>query len=111
MKLLIVGSRSITDFDLTPHIPADGDTVISGGAGGVDCLAEEYADHHRLTKFIVRPRYDLYGRGAPLRRNQQMVDMADAVLIIWDGCSKGTAFTLNYAKKLDKPVTLIQTNV
>ena len=40
MKLLIVGSRSITDFDLTPHIPADVDTVISGGAGGVDCLAE-----------------------------------------------------------------------
>jgi nucleoside 2-deoxyribosyltransferase len=40
-----------------------------------------------------------------------MVDMADAVLIIWDGCSKGTAFTMNYAKKLDKPVTLIQTNV
>ena len=33
MKLLIVGSRSITDFDLSPYVPADVDTVISGGAG------------------------------------------------------------------------------
>ena len=30
MKLLIVGSRSITDFDLSPYISADVDTVISG---------------------------------------------------------------------------------
>ncbi len=108
MKLLIVGSRSITDFDLTPHIPADIDTVISGGAGGVDCLAEQYADRCRLSKFIVRPRYDLFGRAAPLKRNQQMVDMADAVLVIWDGHSKGTQYTLNYAKKQNKPITLIQ---
>lgn len=28
MKLLIVGSRSITDFDLSPYIPADTDTIM-----------------------------------------------------------------------------------
>ena len=50
MKLLVVGSRSITDFDLSPHIPPEVDTIISGGAGGVDTLAEEYADRHRLSK-------------------------------------------------------------
>ena len=65
MKLLIVGSRSLTSFDLAPHIPPDVDTVISGGAGGIDSLAEQYADAHRLSKCILRPRYDLYGRGAP----------------------------------------------
>ena len=35
MKLLVVGSRSITDFDLSPYITEDVDTIISGGAGGV----------------------------------------------------------------------------
>ena len=35
MKLLIVGSRGITDFDLTPYIPSEADTIISGGADGV----------------------------------------------------------------------------
>ena len=107
MKLLIVGSRSITDFDLSPYIPAEVDTVISGGAYGVDSLAERYADLHRLSKYILRPRYDLYGRSAPLVRNEQMVDMADAVLIIWDGYSRGTQYTLNYTKKMNKPIKVI----
>ena len=108
MKLLIAGSRSITEFDLSPYIPSDVDTVISGGADGIDHLAEQYADAHRLSKYIIRPRYDLYGRAAPLKRNQQMIDMADAILVIWDGISKGTRHTLDYAKKQNKPIMLIQ---
>ncbi|MBQ9117280.1 MAG: hypothetical protein IJY04_09675 [Clostridia bacterium] len=108
MKLLIVGSRSITNFDLSPYISADVDTVISGGAGGIDSLAERYADTHRLSKYILRPRYSLYGRSAPLKRNEEMVDMADAVLVIWDGCSKGTQYTLKYTKKINKPITIVQ---
>lgn len=108
MKLLIVGSRSITDFDLSPYISAEVDTVISGGAGGIDSLAEQYADVHRLSKYIIRPRYDIYGRSAPLKRNEQMVDSADAVLVIWDGHSKGTQYTLKYARKKDKPIVLVQ---
>ena len=107
MKLLIVGSRSITNFDLSPYITENVDTVISGGAGGADSLAEQYADLHRLSKYILRPRYDLYGRAAPLKRNEQMVDIADALLVIWDGRSKGTQYTLKYAKKMKKQVTLV----
>ena len=90
MKLLIVGSRSIEKFDLSPYVSDEVDTIISGGAVGIDNLAERYADEHRLSKYIIRPRYDLFGRSAPLRRNEQMVDMADALLVVWDGHSKGT---------------------
>lgn len=108
MKLLIVGSRSIKSFDLSPYIPTEIDTVISGGAGGIDSLAEQYADLHRLSKYILRPRYDLYGRAAPLKRNEQMVDMADAMLIVWDGHSKGTQHTLKYTQKMNKPTTLVK---
>ena len=108
MKLLIIGSRGIADFDLSPYISEDVDTIISGGASGIDSLAERYADLHCLSKYILRPRYDRYGRSAPLKRNEQMVDMADAVLVIWDGCSKGTQYTLKYAKRTNKPVTLVQ---
>ena len=107
MKLLVVGSRSITDFDLSVFIPDEVDTVISGGANGIDALAEEYADRHRLSKYIFRPRYDLYGRAAPIRRNEQMVDFCDAVLVIWDGHSKGTQHTVNYANKVKKPITVV----
>ena len=107
MKLLISGSRSITEFDLSPYIGEDVDALISGGAVDIDRLAEEYADKHRLSKYIVRPQYKIYGRGAPLKRNEMMVDMADAVLIIWDGRSRGALYTKEYAVKKNKLVTFI----
>ena len=107
MKLLIAGSRSITDFDLSPYVPDDVDTIISGGASGVDSLAEKYADLHRLSKYIMRPLYSKYKRAAPLKRNEEMVDIADAVLIVWDGHSKGAQYTLKYARKMNKKVILI----
>ncbi len=108
MKLLIAGSRSITEFDLSPYIPPEVDTIICGGAEGIDMIAEEYADGQRLSKYIFRPRYDRYGRAAPIKRNMQMVDLADAVLIIWDGRSNGTRYTMDYAKKKNKPVTIVR---
>ena len=108
MKLLIVGWRSIEKFDLSLYIGADVDTIISGGANGIDALAENYADQHRLSKYIIRPRYELYGRAAPLYRNKQMVDMADSILVIWDGHSRGAQSTIKYAKDANKEITVIQ---
>ncbi len=107
MKLLIVGSRSITSFDLSPYISKEADTIISGGASGIDSLAEQYADMHRLSKYIIRPCYNRFGRAAPLKRNEQMIDMADEILIIWDGHSKGTKYTIQYAIKTNKPLTVV----
>ena len=40
-----------------------------------------------------------------------MTEMADAVLIIWDGYSKGTQYTLNYAKKMHKSITLVKVDL
>lgn len=110
MKLLVVGSRSITEFDLSPYIQSNVDAIISGGACGIDRLAEQYADQRRISKYILRPQYHLYGRAAPLKRNMQMVDMADATLVIWDGRSRGVQHTLKYIKKVGKPLTLVQTD-
>ncbi len=70
MKLLIVGSRSITDFDLSPYIPEDVDIIISGGASGVDTIAERYSDKNNISKLILRPDYKKYGLFAPLKRNE-----------------------------------------
>ena len=107
MKLLIVGSRSIEKFDLSPYIPSETDFIISGGANGIDRLAEEYADKHRISKLILRPQYERYGKAAPLKRNEAMVDIADAILVIWDGVSKGTQYTVNYSIKKQKQIQII----
>lgn len=107
MKLLIVGSRDIKGFDLSQYISGDVDTIISGGASGVDSLAEKYADRHGISKYIIRPRYDLFGRRAPLKRNEEMVDIADELLVIWNGRSRGTQYTIRYAEGCNKPMRVI----
>lgn len=108
MKLLIAGSRSIKTLDISPFIPEGTDFIISGGAIGVDTLAERYADVHRLSKLILRPDYASFGKGAPLVRNKTMVEIADQVLIFWDGVSRGTKFTADYAARLGKKVIMIR---
>lgn len=107
MVLLIAGSRSITDFDISPYIPEDTHLIVSGGANGIDKLAEKYADKKRISKLILQPQYELYGRAAPLKRNDLMVNVCNRVLIFWDGKSKGTKHTIDYAKKLGKPVDIV----
>ena len=108
MKLLIAGSRSIKEFDLTPYVPEEVDLIICGGAEGVDSIAEEYADTHRMSKLVLRPHYELYGRAAPLKRNEKMIEIADAVLVVWDGKSRGARYTAAYAKKKNKPITEVK---
>ena len=107
MKILIAGSRTIDIFDLSPYIPKETTLIISGGAPGIDTLAEKYADEHKISKLILLPQYNLYGKAAPIKRNRTMVDIADTVIIIWDGQSHGTKYTLQYAKKENKNVILI----
>ena len=107
MKLLVAGSRSIKEFDLSPYIPDDVDEIISGGANGIDAIAEKYADDHRISKHIIRPKYHLYKKGAPIKRNREMVDLADAVLVIWDGKSRGAMSTASYAEEKSIPLTVI----
>lgn len=102
MKLLIAGSRSIKNFDLTKYVPPNTTLIISGGATGIDTLAEKFADTHIIPKQIILPDYSLYGKQAPIVRNKLMVDLADSVLVIWDGKSHGAKITADYAKKLNK---------
>ena len=99
MKLAIIGSRSITNLDISPYIPEGVSMIISGGAKGVDTLAETYADKHRLSKCIFRPRYDKYPpKVAPLIRNDLIVNECDEMIVFWDGKSRGTSSTINKAK-------------
>lgn len=107
MKLMIAGSRTIENIDISPYISDDTELIISGGAKGIDALAEQYADKHRISKLILRPKYKLYQRRAPLIRNDEMVDMCDKVLVFWDGKSRGTKHTIDYAKRTGKPIDII----
>ncbi|MBE6662242.1 MAG: DUF2493 domain-containing protein [Ruminococcaceae bacterium] len=106
MKIAVVGSRTITNVDLAPYL-TDCDEIISGGARGVDACAAAYAKEHGIQLTEILPKYERYGRAAPILRNKEIVDAADQILIFWDDKSRGTASVIEYAKKSKKEYQLI----
>ena len=103
MKVAIVGSRGLWLKDFSAYLPEDTTEIVSGGARGIDSCAAAYARRSglKLTEFL--PDYDQFGRGAPLRRNVEIVNYADLVLIFWDGTSPGSRFVVDQCKKQGKP--------
>ncbi len=108
MKIAIVGSRSIKAIPLSEMLPRECTEIVSGGAIGVDTCAAEYAKAHglKLTEFL--PEYERYGRSAPLKRNDQIVQYADEVYAFWDGVSRGTMYTLRKCAQAGKPYRLFR---
>ena len=80
MKVAVIGSRNLTIENLGQYLPKETTEIVSGGAMGVDTCARKYASENglKLTEFL--PEYQKYGRGAPLKRNLQIIDYADCVL-------------------------------
>ena len=110
MKLLVTGSRGWTDkekiFDWFNQYEGDIDLIIHGGAKGVDTFAEEYAIKNNINSRIVRPvksHIPVYY----LHRNAEMIGMCDEVVAFWDGESRGTKFTIDYARARGKKVTVV----
>ena len=106
MKIAIIGSRNIGEIDLDKYV-VHCDEIITGGARGVDTCAEEYANEHGIKVTVITPDYNRYGRGAPIVRNKEIVDLSDKVLAFWDGSSRGTLSVINYARKTEKPCEVI----
>ncbi|MBQ8683889.1 MAG: DUF2493 domain-containing protein [Clostridia bacterium] len=107
MKVAVIGSRSLCVDDLSPYLPPETTELVSGGAKGIDSCAKNYALVHgiKLTEFL--PDYRRYGRfAAPLKRNETIVDYADRVVALWDGVSRGTLSTINYARKAGKSLDI-----
>ena len=115
MRVAIVGSRSI-EYDklkkeayelLCRYIPANATEIVSGGAVGIDTLAEIYAKNNHLPTKIFKPNYAKYGRRAPIIRNDEIISYAQYVLAFWDGNSHGTAYTVATCIKEGVPVKII----
>ena len=102
MKIAVIGSRKLKVEDLGQYLPDGVTEIVSGGAAGIDTCAREYAVANgiKITEFL--PDYARYGRGAPIRRNLQIIDHADMVLAFWDGSSRGTKHVIDICRKKNK---------
>lgn len=111
MKVLICGSRAFNDYELLKKVirnPKKISTIITGCAKGADMLAIRYALEHNIPIEKYPAEWDVYGKSAGIRRNIIMVNKADAILAFWDGKSKGTKFTIDYAIKSNKYIKVIR---
>ena len=102
MKIAIVGSRVLQIEDLGKYLPKDAEQIISGGAKGIDACAAKYAKENGVEFLEILPDYSRFGRAAPIKRNEQIVNHADYVLIFWNGVSKGTKHVISYCEKMKK---------
>lgn len=107
MKVGIAGSRTIIVPNIGDFLPSDTTEIISGGTKGVDTCAREYAQQHNIPLREFLPDYEQYGRAAPIRRNDLIIDNSDMMLVFWDGQSRGTRYVIERCKDLNKSLRLI----
>lgn len=127
IRIAVVGSRTITNYPLVKmHIKKFIDglernnpndhvyCIVSGGARGVDSLAEEYARENRYVPKIFRPSKNTtnpkdFSKECKIR-DRQIVDYCDFLIAIWDGESRGTKYTVDYAEAEEKLLWIYDPN-
>ena len=96
--------------------------IVSGGAKGVDTLAERYAIEYNIPIDIYKAEWNnfnhpckikhnengKYNALAGFNRNKDIVKNSDIILAFWDGKSKGTENTIMVADDLNKNCIIIE---
>lgn len=107
MKVIIAGSRTITDYDIVKKAITEAKItcgfsiteVVSGGAYGVDRLGEKWAKENGIPIKKFLPNWDQYGKSAGIRRNIEMAEYADGLIVLIQGGSKGSSHMFQEATK------------
>jgi hypothetical protein len=109
MNVGVIGGRDFDDYELMKKtlklFPIT--RVISGGAGGADTLAEQYATEHNIPKKIFHAQWDLFGKKAGFLRNTTIVENSELIIAFWDGRSRGTRDSIGKANKLKKSTFIV----
>lgn len=98
-KVIIAGSRGFSNYKLLKEKCNEylrekrkeyNIIIISGGARGADTLGEKYAQDEGFSLEVFSANWNKFGKSAGFRRNEQMAEVADALIAFWDGKSHGT---------------------
>ena len=113
MKVAVIGSRSFDDYEKMTKILDELDIkeLVTSGAKGADSLAQKYAENRGIPCKLFLPLHQTdpsvkYHVKWFFVRNTELVNYAEHIVAFWNGLSKGTKFTIDYAKSQGKPVTI-----
>jgi hypothetical protein len=115
IKVGIVGVRKYDNYnefkklleEILTNLEISVSTVVSGGAKGIDTLAEKWAKENNIPVIIHKPDYSKYpGYYAPIVRNEFIVDDAELIIAFWDGKSKGTKNTIDITRRREKDLII-----
>jgi hypothetical protein len=111
----IVGSRYYNDYDNFKVIMDQWKQnniiiteIVSGGADGVDSLAEKYATEYNIPCKVFKANWSKYGRSAGPIRNTEIVKICTHILALPGPDSIGTYDTISKAKKANLIITEIK---
>lgn len=119
MKTIVAGSRAIKDYlvvlEAIKESKFEISEIVCGEANGVDEIGKIYAQDFgiKIASFpakwdnLTHPdaliKVNKYGKKydarAGFRRNEEMAVYADALILVWDGKSPGSANMLKTAEK------------
>lgn len=103
MKTIIAGSRHIDDYALLKrvmqNVPWQITEVISGGYKGVDTLAIRWAEENRIPYIVIKANWERFGPAAGPIRNGEMANIGEALVLVWDGHSRGSKDILTRMRK------------
>ena len=81
--------------------------IISGGAIGVDSMAESFAKEHNIATTVYKANWETFGRSAGYIRNNDIMHASEVCIAFWDGESRGTLHTIGLFRKFEKDVHII----
>jgi hypothetical protein len=119
-KVIIAGGRDFTDFSMMCKIMDNllsakkidhKIVIVSGNARGADLLGEKYASLRKYSIAEYPAQWDLHGRSAGYRRNEEMSRQSDAAVVFWDGMSRGSEHMVNISKASGKPYKVVEYNM
>lgn len=76
--------------------------IVSGGAPGIDTMAEMFAERNGIEMKVFPAEWNLYGRAAGPMRNTSIVDYCDMLVAFPDEASVGTRDSIKKAIKEKK---------
>ena len=116
-KVIIAGSRGFSNYKLLREEcnkflrekrKACNIIIVSGHARGADVLGEKYANDEGFTLEIFPAQWKKFGKAAGFRRNEQMGEVADALIAFWDGKSHGTKHMIDLMNEKNRLVRVVE---